>query len=509
MKTIQGKEFNYGDILLYKVREEKGNKVILTMINDRDQLSKFNFTKDAKDAPIGIFPYTALLEHETLTNMKQIKKCELNGEKASVTYEDGTKSTFTGSNIETINNIMQKQKELKKEVVIGEWDQENHKKQAQRKLNRWLAGALATVALGGTLFAASKSTSCNAKTNNLAYTTSNDKNYSSIATPEPIEVGPESIPAISYKESLEYGKKLHQETLSKNAYILKYQQVANIKWNETLATEVVELINGVYPQELINLDENTKEIEMAKILEAINLLVAGNLGTETEKNNIIDLTQYIKNENDKKAYNEAMIYGRSIIDNTLYQPSNGAIIESDEYINKFSKNYLNNVDCLLNHEFEVMNSPVFLEMNAGCKYLTIVTYQSVNATIPQWSYITRKSSERDTREYTLYYRYFQDDVEKKLYTPYAGKNGTTMYECVYEDEKGICKKETYTEDVMYAMAGLSTVEEQRNLNIEANPNIHKFGIEVEFDTRLSDALETIYQAEDTFKVGDATLSIKK
>ena len=74
MKTIQGKEFNYGDILLYKVREEKGNKVILTMINDRDQLSKFNFTKDAKDAPIGIFPYTALLEHETLTNMKQIRK---------------------------------------------------------------------------------------------------------------------------------------------------------------------------------------------------------------------------------------------------------------------------------------------------------------------------------------------------------------------------------------------------------------------------------------------------
>ena len=101
------------------------------------------------------------------------------------------------------------------------------------------------------------------------------------------------------------------------------------------------------------------------------------------------------------------------------------------------------------------------------------------------------------------------DVEKKLYTPYAGKNSTTMYECVYEDEKGICKKETYTEDVMYAMAGLSTVEEQRNLNIEANSNIHKFGIEVEFDTRLSDALETIYQAEDTFKVGDATLSIKK
>ena len=48
-----------------------------------------------------------------------------------------------------------------------------------------------------------------------------------------------------------------------------------------------------------------------------------------------------------------------------------------------------------------------------------------------------------------------------------------------------------------------------NLGREANPNIHKFGIEVEFDTRLSDALETIYQAEDTFKVGDATLSIKK
>ena len=41
---------------------------------------------------------------------------------------------------------------------------------------------------------------------------------------------------------------------------------------------------------------------------------------------------------------------------------------------------------------------------------------------------------------------------------------------------------------MFAMAGLSTVEEQRNLNIEANPNIRQLGIQTEIDNRVNDSL---------------------
>ena len=101
---------------------------------------------------------------------------------------------------------------------------------------------------------------------------------------------------------------------------------------------------------------------------------------------------------------------------------------------------------------------------------------------------TRESSETDKREYDLYYRYFMDDYEKILYLPEPGQNGTNVYYAHWEDENSKCHKEgPYTEDVMHAMAGLSTVEENRNLNIEANPNIRQLGIQTEIDNRVDDA----------------------
>ena len=120
-------------------------------------------------------------------------------------------------------------------------------------------------------------------------------------------------------------------------------------------------------------------------------------------------------------------------------------------------------------------------------------FQTVNNTIPQWSYITRESSETDKREYDLYYRYFMDDYEKILYLPEPGQNGTNVYYAHWEDEESKCHKEgPYTEDVMHAMAGLSTVEEQRNLGIEANPNIRQLGIQTEVDNRVDDAMTEFF-----------------
>ena len=45
---------------------------------------------------------------------------------------------------------------------------------------------------------------------------------------------------------------------------------------------------------------------------------------------------------------------------------------------------------------------------------------------------------------------------------------------------------------MHAMAGMSTVEEQRNLGIEVNPNIHQLGIQTEIDNRVEDARNELF-----------------
>ena len=79
----------------------------------------------------------------------------------------------------------------------------------------------------------------------------------------------------------------------------------------------------------------------------------------------------------------------------------------------------------------------------------------------------------------------------------------------YEDEKGRCKEKIYTEDEMLALAGISSEEEQRNLKIEANPNIHELGIYFQNKSALKRAQEEIMNLNNTIQVGDATLGITK
>ena len=80
---------------------------------------------------------------------------------------------------------------------------------------------------------------------------------------------------------------------------------------------------------------------------------------------------------------------------------------------------------------------------------------------------------------------------------------------IYEDEKGRCKEKIYTEDEMLALAGISSEEEQRNLKIEANPNIHELGIYIQNKNALKRAQEEIMNLNNTIQVGDATLGITK
>lgn len=506
MKTLQEKEYNYSDVLLYKVRENnKNEKVILAIVDDEDQLAKYNFTGKPEDAPVAIIDYNEESERELIANMKRIKKCELVNGKAIVTYEDGEKRTFTGSNIETIREVLDKQEDYTKRQIIGEWDklpEEKKEEQIKKNNSTWkkvLSGALAGVILTGGLYHGLKGLSKDNKTYSNELPSEDDKKTETSITQNDEE----------YKKYQEDGKKLHQETVNKNAYILKYQQVSDVKWDEVLAVEVVEFINGVYPKELEYMSEQNADARLTEILQAIQLLIAGNLNSETKADDMINLADYVSNIKEKAIINNAFVISRNVVSESIGEPVNGKIIESDDEINNFSREYTNAVDEFMHHEFETINKGDFITSSMGCRFTTSSIFHFMNGMIPQWSYITRESSETDKREYDLYLQYFQDDVEKDLYLPEPGKNGTVQYKCVYEDEKGRCKEKIYTEDEMLALAGISSEEEQRNLKIEANPNIHELGIYIQNKSALKRAQEEIMNLNNTIQVGDATLGITK
>ena len=53
MKTIQGKEFDYSDIVLYKL---SGNQQkLIVFVDDKEQLEKLKESNDIKDTPVAFF----------------------------------------------------------------------------------------------------------------------------------------------------------------------------------------------------------------------------------------------------------------------------------------------------------------------------------------------------------------------------------------------------------------------------------------------------------------------
>ena len=420
--------------------------------------------------------------------MKQIVNYNVNDDKTiSVTYSDDVEVKFDLSNENVIkSNYAEQRKAKERAQVIGSWtnipaeEKEKNKRESKKKITKGLAASLAAIMIAGGLYSYK-----NGKFNKPKEVTGDMLNS---ADPRKTEE------SVSTKSNFtKEAETLYNETVNVNPFILQYQQVSNVTWNKELALEVVEVINGVYPTSMTYMSEENAKAEAAEIMQAINLILAGNLNPQNTEEQMIDLSKYIVNKKDKDMVHNSMVVARACIQESIGEPMNGKIIESDSEINKFSKKYTDSVDVLLNYEFETVNHADFLTSSFGTRFLAASIFQNINNTIPQWSYVTRESSETDTRQYDLYYRYFSDDYEKISYLPEPGKNGTNVYYAHWSDEVSKCHKEgPYTEDVMHAMAGLSTVEEARNLGIEANPNIRQLGIQTEVDNRVDDAMTEFY-----------------
>ena len=121
MKTIQGIEFNYDDIVLFHLSESKVN----ILVNNEEQMAKYKETGNIKDLPVSIVDNNAAFEKKLLTKMKQIKTYKVEDNLVIVEYKGGTKVDFDITNLSDIKYVFDAQK---KQREINE----KNKKRAER-----------------------------------------------------------------------------------------------------------------------------------------------------------------------------------------------------------------------------------------------------------------------------------------------------------------------------------------------------------------------------------------
>jgi len=116
IKSIQGKEFNYSDILCY---QKVGNQIVV-ILNDKEQMRKYAVSREKEDFPNAILLYSDELFQKIVLQMKQIKDCPLDIDGTiKVEYEDGTNMNFDNKNKSIIDAIVVEQriaKERKKAI---------------------------------------------------------------------------------------------------------------------------------------------------------------------------------------------------------------------------------------------------------------------------------------------------------------------------------------------------------------------------------------------------------
>lgn len=513
IKTNQGKEFELSDVLLYSVNKNK----IITIVNDEEQMKKFSITGSANDAPISIIDYSDATLNEIITSMKQIKSYQVSDSKdIDVKYIDGTSIMFDESNMEIINSNLQAQRKANEENALRAWydlpdkEKELKKKQTKKNFLKGLSVTLAATVLAGGLYIAGK----NMKKTKPEETVGEIVSEEMYNPTDPRKTIIVEEPRSDYTTE---AAALYKETEEINPFIIRYQQVVNINWNQELALEVVEFINGQYPTSMLAMNEENAEEERTKIMQAIDLLIAGNLNPEVTANEMINLEKYIVNEQGKVLVHNAMTIARACINESIGEPNNGEIIEYKDWIeipkpyidsngklnfseivdesnwtnvNKFSKSYTDSIDQLLNYEYDTLNDPSFLSASSNVRIVVSSIFQSINATLPTKPYyITINAPGKE--ETILYYRYFYDEVNDVAYYPEEGKNATIQYREYFKDENKETKSgKVYSENEMFVMAGSPLeLNDSKTYASEANSNIKQYGIQTKLDSVYNTAID--------------------
>lgn len=518
MKTIQGKEFNYSDIVLYKL---SGNQQkLIVFVDDKEQLQKLKESNDIKDTPIAFLINTSDEEKNIITKMKQIKSVDVVNGALQVKYEDGSEILFDLDNENVISDVQKAQLDAKKVIsepvvekeqptpvvqpVVTEPEvkSEEPKKEENTNLdNSWAnISAEEKEATKKKLSASQKSKmaailaaiiSAGALSATKAF--SNKDNLDPVLTPTPSPIStplqtPELITVAGENDYTAKAEQLVAETEAKDSFIITYQQAVGVKWDTELAKSVIEYANGLYPYAMSKMNAADAQNYLMQIEQAINLIIAGSLNSETTENNMINLADYISSKEEQALVNDSLMMARATVNASIGEPMNGKIIGENEWTGhaKFSQNYLTSVDNLLNYEYDVIYNSKYSKIYPAAQFIVASNFQNINYIIPTWKYVENSAVKDGEVGNRIYYRYFSNDNNGDLYMPREASNGRSEYVLI-KDEKET--GDVYDEDTMFAMAGQSLNPDYELHNVKQIPGIKQYGIEQIMNNAVDEAME--------------------
>ena len=520
MKTIQGKEFNYSDIVLYKL---SGNQQkLIVFVDDKEQLEKLKESNDIKDTPIAFLINTSDEEKNIITKMKQIKSVDVVNGALQVKYEDGSEILFDLDNENVISDVQKAQLDAKKVIsepvvekeqpvpvvqpVVTEpevkseepkkeentnldngWanisaeEKEATKKKLSTSQKRQMACIFAAIASAGVAGGV------------LIGSLRNKNNLDSVLTPAPSPIStplqtPELITVAGENDYTAKAEQLVAETEAKDSFIITYQQAVGVKWDTELAKSVIEYANGLYPYAMSKMNAADAQNYLMQIEQAINLIIAGSLNSETAENNMINLADYISSKEEQALVNDSLMMARATVNASIGEPMNGKIIGENEWTGhaKFSQNYLTSVDNLLNYEYDVIYNSKYSKIYPAAQFIVASNFQNINYIIPTWKYVENSAVKDGEVGNRIYYRYFSNDNNGDLYMPREASNGRSEYVLI-KDEKET--GDVYDEDTMFAMAGQSLNPDYGLHNVKQIPGIKQYGIEQIMNNAVDEAME--------------------
>ena len=436
MKTIQGIEFNYDDIVLFHLSESKVN----ILVNNEEQMAKYKETGNIKDLPVSIVDNNAAFEKKLLTKMKQIKTYKVEDNLVIVEYKDGTKIDFNITNLNDIKYVANAQK-TQREI------NEKNKRRAT------MAGILA-----GTFLA----------TGTIGYLIGNKYNKKGVDDPTNIEfvVGGEYK-----KQALEMFERLEKTPFAKE-----------VKWTPELAEGIIEYANGEYPREMQTMEEEEALKKQDEIEDAIQTLISYNLSVTTDK--IVNIADYVNSNKGKALINDALVMGRAL----SASDTSKKLISNSEWTThaKLSSDKDEATENLMHYEYDTMYNSIYSELPSSIRFIIASTYEMSNEYVPVWTHVTRERSEQDVREHELYFRYFiNENNNYETFLPREIENNKVEYVLTYKD----CSEKVYDEITMYVMAGRLINENHKYGDVEQVPGMKQFGVEIEVNNRVDEAME--------------------
>mgnify|MGYP004560993851 CR=1 FL=1 len=437
MKTIQGIEFNYDDIVLFHLSDSKVN----ILVNNEEQMAKYKETGNIKDLPVSIADNSASFEKKLLTKMKQIKAYKVVDNQVIVVYKDGTKMDFDITNLNDIKYVADAQK-TQREI------NEKNKRRAT------MAGILAGTFIG-TYFI----------TDGISKLVDNKKSND---TP----INSEFVVGGEYKkQALEMFERLEKTPFAKE-----------VKWTPELAEGIIEYANGEYPLEMQTMDEEEALKKQEEIEYAIQTLISYNLSVTTDK--IVNIADYVNSDKGRALINDALVMGRAL----SASDTSKKLISNSEWTThaKLSSDKDEATENLMHYEYDTMYNSIYSELPASMRFIIASTYEMSNEYVPVWTHVTRERSEKDVREHELYFRYFiNENNNYETFLPREIENNKVEYVLTYKD----CSEKVYDEITMYVMAGRLINENHKYGDVEQVPGMKQFGVEIEVNNRVDEAME--------------------